>query len=263
MKRASLAAALCLSLAGCGSSGDQPNAVPVEAGAPRYDGPPAVDPGPPVPSGPDGGAAAPDGAVGPAFSFDWVLTWIGENEPVSCAEARTPNLKVQVTAGSGQVFMTRLPCVAGSGYTLPLAPGRYRVTVELENEAGAVVSALQGDFELAPRGLTDLGVVTLELQSFVLAWEIARGSSVISCTNVDATTVELIARLGNEPEVVYAFPCAAGRGATPAIRTGTYTLGLKLRSSTSAVLWETATPMTLPVNDQGRAILPPVRFDLP
>jgi hypothetical protein len=106
-------------------------------------------------------------------------------------------------------------------------------------------------------------VVIFPIQSFHLSWTLARGPNSLRCQDVDATTVNIVTRLNSEPEVVYAFPCTAGMGSTPAILVnGTYSVRLQLLSSTGAVLWDTDMPMTIPVNDVERAVLPPVRFDL-
>jgi hypothetical protein len=223
-----------------------------------------------TPDAPDAAAPAPDGpflaadglpAGQGAMTVSWNLVYVGSNAPVGCTAAGTPTVVLTVTSSGGAPIPTSASCDSKMLTTPPLVAGRYDVRIELKDAAGVVVSSNQGIFDAQPASLTDLGVVTFEIQSFQLSWSLSRGRQALACADVGATTVELTARLAGA-ETKYSFPCAAGQGATPAILVGSYQIGIRLLGVGGAVLWEAATPMNVNVSPNDRAVLPPVVFTL-
>lgn len=266
------AAALALSWVGCGSSGDdRPPAVPIEAGAPRYDVPPSIEP-----VYPDAGATL-DGAIGapadatpstgdgggPGFTLAWSLAWIGSPNRLTCEVAGVDEVRLRVTQMStGQRMEVGFPCARGRGTTPSLPPGRYLVEATAISHVGVPVGGLEGEFSVVAGSPTDLGEIAFELQSFVLNWFLRRAGQPLTCGAVDAATVDLGVRMGTGPETLYRFPCGAGQGATPAIALGAYLVNVRLLDSKDAVLWQTDRPMGVTATDQMRATLPPVVFEL-
>jgi hypothetical protein len=205
-----------------------------------------------------------DGGDDSAFTVGWETAYVGSKfAGVSCAAAGTPTVELTMTnLSNNRVFVNRFNCAAGGGQSETLPPGKYTVKIALKNQNDVEVSNQVGDFSIVRHGLTDLGIITFEIQSFHLSWSLARGSMSLACQDVDARTVNVITRLNSEAEVTYSFPCPAGSGSSPAILIGTYSVRLQLVSSTGAILWDTASPMTIPVNDEVRAELPVVVFNL-
>jgi hypothetical protein len=213
------------------------------------------------------GAAGCVEADHPAFTVGWDTQFVpfaGEDNgaPVSCQDAGTTTVELTMTnLSSKRTWVNKFPCDARGGESEPLPGGRYTVHIALKNQAGMEVSSNEGEFSLVASGLTDLGVLVFEIQSFQMSWTIAQGGQSRACQDVGAQTVNLVTRLNSEPEVTYQFPCAAGAGFSPAIRTGTYSVKPQLISGTGAVLWD-STPMTIPVSGGARAVVPPVVFEL-
>jgi hypothetical protein len=198
----------------------------------------------------------------PAFTVGWSMVFVGSNTGVSCHDAGTNTVELTMVNSSTQrKTVDKFPCDAAGGQSETLPTGHYEVTIALLNQAGAAVSTNVGDFNLVGGGLTDLGVIVFEIQSFDLSWSIARNGASLACQDVNAATVNLVTRLMSDPEVVYTFPCAAGRGFSPAILTGSYSVRQQLVSGTGAILRDLP-PTTVPVNDTDRATLMPVVFDL-
>lgn len=215
-----------------------------------------------------GGAAGCVESDAPAFTVGWDVVYVDINDrgpQVSCKDAGTPFVELTMTNLRTQLSkLNRFNCDDHGGQSEPLPAGPYNVKIALKNTNGLEMSNLAGDWTLVRDGLTDMGVVTFPIQSFHLSWTLARGPMSLRCQDVDATTVNIITRLNSEGEVTYQFPCTAGSGSTPAIAVpGTYSVRLQLLNSKGVILWDTAMPMTIPVNDQERAVLLPVVFDLP
>jgi hypothetical protein len=209
------------------------------------------------------GASGCGGESHPAFTVGWNTVFVNSNTPVSCQDAGTPTVELTMTnLSTKRTYVNKFACDARGGESESLPGGRYDVKIALKTQAGVEVSNNEGEFNLVRDGLTDLGVIVFEIQSFQLSWSISRGGASLACPSVDAQTVNLVTRLNSDPEVVYSFPCAAGSGFTPAILIGTYSVKPQLLSSNGTVLRE-FDPMTVPVNDTERAVLLPVVFDLP
>jgi hypothetical protein len=110
--------------------------------------------------------------------------------------------------------------------------------------------------------LTDLKVVVFPVQSFHLSWSLARGNQSLRCQDVDAAWVNIISRRNSEEEMSFRLPCRDGSGSSPAIPVpGSYSVRLQLLNTAGGVLWDGA-PMTIPVDADKRAVLPPVVFEL-
>jgi hypothetical protein len=198
----------------------------------------------------------------PAFTVGWTSVFVGTNTGISCQNAGTPTVELTMTnANSNRPTVNRFACDARGGTSEELPVGPYAVHIGLKNQAGVEVSSNEGDFNLVGGGLTDLGVIIFEIQSFQLSWSISRGGRSAACGDVGATTVNLLTRRNSEPEVVYTFPCTAGSGFTPAIMSGTYSVKPQLVGAGGAILRE-YDPMTIPVNDSQLAVLTPVVFEL-
>jgi hypothetical protein len=199
----------------------------------------------------------------PAFTVGWDTVFVNSNTKVSCQNAGTPTVELTMTnLSSHQKYVNKFNCEANGGESEPLPGGRYTVTIALKNKDNVEVSTQEGEFNLVRGGLTDLGVIVFEIQSFQISWSLARGPMSLRCQDVDATTVNLITRLNSEPEVIYPFPCTAGSGFTPAVRLGVYSVRPQLVSSNGTVLWDVDAPKTVTVDDSVRAVLDPVVFDI-
>jgi hypothetical protein len=198
----------------------------------------------------------------PAFTVGWDTEFVETHAPVSCQDAGTPTVELTMTNLSNQrVHVNRYNCDARGGESESLPAGRYNVKIALKTQAGVEVSNQVGEFNLVSSGLTDLGVIHFEIQSFELSWTISQGGASRACQDVGATTVNLVTRLASDPEVVYSFPCSAGSGFTPAILIGTYSVQPQLVSGNGAVLRD-FDQMTIKVDDTVRAVLLPVVFNL-
>jgi hypothetical protein len=203
----------------------------------------------------------------PAFTVGWDLQFLPAADQqtgarVSCQDAGTPTVELTMTnLSSKRISVNKFPCDARGAQSEQLPTGRYTVRIGLRNQAGVEVSNNEGEFNLVGGGLTDLGVIVFEIQSFQISWSIHRGGNSLACQDVGATDVNLVTRLNSEPEIVYSFPCAAGAGFSPAILVGTYSVKPQLVSGNGAILREFL-PMTVPVDDTHRAVLTPVEFDL-
>jgi hypothetical protein len=196
------------------------------------------------------------------FTATWSLVDIGSNSGPTCQQADTPKVRLTMNnIDNNTPYVETFDCTFGGGTTHKLPRGRYTVTIALLDRAGVDVSSIVGDFAIDRPGLFDLGHVEFPIQSFALSWSLARNGVSIACQDVDARTVNLVTRLASDPEVTYSFPCAAGRGATPAISLGSYSVRIDLLAGNNNVLW-TSQPMTIPVEDAARAVLPPVVFTL-
>ena len=198
----------------------------------------------------------------PAFTVGWNTVFVNSDTAVSCQNAGTPTVELAMTnLSTKHTYVNKYSCDARGGESEPLPGGRYDVRISLKNQAGVEVSNNQGEFNLVRDGLTDLGVIVFEIQSFQLSWSISQGGQSRACQDVGAQNVNLVTRLNSEPEVVYQFPCGAGTGFTPAILIGTYSVKPQLVGGGGAVLRE-FDPMTVPVTDTERAVLPSVVFDV-
>jgi hypothetical protein len=112
------------------------------------------------------------------------------------------------------------------------------------------------------RGLTDLGVVIFEVQSFVSRWAVTRAAAPgvpVSCDSVGGTTVEFTATTAGLPPFVFTFGCGDVQHISPAIPDGDYSLRFRLLDGVDNLLSELpAVAYTTPVGAQ--AVLPQVTF---
>jgi hypothetical protein len=214
------------------------------------------------------GAAGCVESSAPRFTVGWDLVYVDVNDRgafVSCRDAGTPTVELtMINTATQQHHVNTFNCESLGGDSEPLPGGRYSVKIALKNDKGVEMSSLisDTDWTLVRDSLTNLGVITFPIQSFQLSWTLARGQQSLSCQEASAKTVNIITRRNSDPEVVYAFPCEQHSGATTAIAVpGTYSVRVQLVGNSGAVLWD-ADPMTIPVDDQARAVLPSVVFAL-
>jgi hypothetical protein len=195
------------------------------------------------------------------FYVQWSLAYVGGGA-VSCDLADTPTVELTMTnTGTNQMFVDSFPCSAAGGQSRNLPPGHYEVAIALKDRAGEVVSTNEGPFDLVRHSPTALPPISFVIQSFELSWSLAHGRDSIACADAGAKFVNLVTRLNSAPQVTYSFPCEAGAGATPAILLGTYSVGITVVDANNNVLWQ-SDPMTIPVDDSQRAILPPATIPL-
>jgi hypothetical protein len=203
-----------------------------------------------------------DSATSGTLAVSWTLTWFGmPDRRLGCSEAGVVSVVLEGSDAGGPVFREQFPCDVGTGATRPMAPGRYQVKVSALDRSGVLLAHHAMSAGLGS-GITNLGEVGFELQSFELEWEVRRAQRVVTCAEANAANVVLAARYGSEPVVDFPFPCAAGRAHTTAVRQGSYSLEVRLLAPTGVVLAKTQ-PMAFVVSDEGRATLPMVVFDLP
>lgn len=199
--------------------------------------------------------------------LDWQVEDVGLpiNDPVSCDEAGTPKVLLEVTnlsAGTtAQVF--EAPCSAGSLITDVLPPGQYSVNVRLLRADNIEVSSIALPTTVVDRrGLTDLGGVIFEIQSFVSRWAVTRTAAPgvpVSCASVGATTVEFTATTAGLAPFLFRFGCGDAQGITQAVPDGDYSLQFRLLDAAGNPLSALApVAYTTPVGAQ--AVLPQVTF---
>jgi hypothetical protein len=210
-------------------------------------------------------AGCDDGGGSPQFTVDWSLAYIGTNgnlgAATTCELADTPTVELTMfNRLTKDKVVDTFPCTQTGGRSRVLPSGDYDLTIALKNRAGVEVSRQEGTFTLARHGFTPLNPIVFPIQSFLLNWSLARGQMSLSCQDVDAKFVNVNTRLNSEAPVTYSFPCAAGSGQTPAILLGTYSVGIDLVNSAGAVLWQSDMPMTIPVDENDRAVLPNALF---
>lgn len=198
-----------------------------------------------------------------AFIVDWELFYVGNGgrpgEAVSCEDAGTPNVDLEMRNRDGTVYKDSFRCQDRGGKSRVLPPGSYDVRISLKTANGTIVSSKEGTFDLVRRGLTDLQIIQFSVQSFALNWTLSRNNASTMCGPVGATEVHLITQLANDPQATYKFPCTEHMGETTAILVGTYSVQLQLVNAAGAVLSGTM-PMTFPVSPSARAVLPPITF---
>lgn len=200
-----------------------------------------------------------------AFFLDWTIEDVGPpiNDVVLCEEAGTNTLAVAATntsTGFRKDFL--FPCSAQKGVQLPLPPGPYSLAVRLLRGDNVEVSSIVIPLSLAPTGVTDIGGIVFEIQSFSARWSIARAAAPntpVTCASVGATAVELTATTKDLPPFVFRFACVDGTGLTQAVPDGDYALQYRLLNAAGAALSQLnpanySTPVGTP------AVLAPVTF---
>jgi hypothetical protein len=195
-----------------------------------------------------------------AFVVTWELEYVGSDEAVACARAKTPTVTLQMrNLGTGQVLRNTFDCQRGGGQSEILPAGDYAVVISLDGEDGRALSAKEGEFRVFRRGLTDLQHIVFQVQSFRLAWSIARGGAATTCRAVDGRTVKLITQTVEGAPTSYSFPCEDGSAQTPAVPSGSYSVQVQLVGGGGQVISQTD-PMTFVAGTDRRADLPPITF---
>jgi hypothetical protein len=201
-----------------------------------------------------------------ALIFDWGLQYVGDGS-VSCDDAGTPTVTLDAEHVQTRNKYTRsFPCIdrRGSSGVLPLGP--YSVSISLKDRLGRPVSAIGGGIaEIHRHGLTDLGTILFQIQTWELTWSINRRSPdgnlvSVGCSEVGGQTVQLVTQLGEEDREMFSFRCEDRAGITQAIRTGSYGAQVKLLNTAGQVISQTD-PMNYPVTADRRAALS-ITFDV-
>jgi hypothetical protein len=196
------------------------------------------------------------------FFVDWSLAYVRGGD-VTCELADTPTVDLtMINTATNQKFVDTFPCAATGGRSRSLPPGTYDVTIELKNRGGEAISKQEAKFDLVRHSPTGLPPITFEIQSFRLAWSLARGQTSLACHDVGARFVNVVTRLNSEDPITYSFPCEAGSGSSPAILLGTYSVGINLVDGPGNVLWQSDL-MTKVVDENERADWGVVIFQLP
>jgi hypothetical protein len=194
----------------------------------------------------------------PGFGLTWDLHLIDDGF-VNCEDAGTPIVNLDTVGANNFTSHDSFPCSTMRGTTTSVLPrGTYQVTVSLENGSGQVVSATQTTADIFG-GLNRLQGLTFEVQSFSLSWTIARGNQLLTCDQANARTVQLITMAGDAKPINYMFPCPDRAGDTTAIPLGPYAVQAQILDAAGNVL-ATTMPMSIVVDGQRRAVLPPVAF---
>lgn len=203
----------------------------------------------------------------PGFLVDWVISYVDGDTAVSCQDAGTPDVVfTAVNRRTQESFATNMPplrCEDRRAIIQPLPRGDYDVNISLFNLDGEVVSSTDGQFPVYSHGLTDLEVIGFKVQSWVLRWVVVRGSRASSCTEAGGQTVRLRTKIGEAPEVNYAFACTDQVGITTAIPTGQYVIIVELLNAAGKVISFTKDPLPFFASATQRAELPTVVFDVP
>jgi hypothetical protein len=198
----------------------------------------------------------------PAFGATWALSLIGgQNQSITCDDAGTPTVVLDTMGPGGFTSHDMFPCSAGSGVSGRVPEGNFQVVLALVNGAGQEVSGVQDNFTVSRGGVNRLPPLTFDIQTFNVAWTLARGSTGVTCRDANAVTVRLITLLGNGKPVNYDFPCVDGNDSTTAVPIGTYSLQVQLLDPAGGVLSEVPA-MTFPVTDTQPADLPPITFSV-
>jgi hypothetical protein len=198
------------------------------------------------------------------FGFTWDVQYV-DKTPASCAIAGTDrvDLDAQHTTTKAQVHFS-FPCAGPQEAVTDQAPlGVYSVSVRLRGAMGRLVSESKPVLgEINRYGVTDIGHFAFEVQTFTLAWSLARGGRTVTCTEAGAEKVELTAVPPGGEKMLFEWRCDQGMGETQAVPITTFGLSLRLLGAGRDVLWETTEPMTVEVSARARARLTPVTFNL-
>ncbi len=142
-----------------------------------------------------------------------------------------------------------------------MTPGSYVVNLRLRDVAGRVVAETASLRPDLPRhGAIDLGRIRFRVQSFVLSWSVTKADRLVSCQDVDASTVELTASPQVGERLLFKFPCSNRTGTTVAVPLGTYALDVRLLDSADKPLWATFAPLSFVAAANVRAVLPSISF---
>ncbi|MDX2019098.1 MAG: hypothetical protein SF187_02580 [Deltaproteobacteria bacterium] len=200
---------------------------------------------------------------------DWQIEDVGPpiNDTVSCDEAGAATVVLEATNATrgtpAEIF--NVPCASGSLTTTPLASGTYNVNLRLLRSDNVEVSSIAlPPIGVRRSGVSDLGTVVFEIQSFQSQWIVTKSTApqvAVSCTSVGATTVEFTAASvspGAAP-FVFRFPCGPGLGVTQAIPDDTYNLTFRLLDAGGNPL-SVFGPMAFTTPVGTPAVLPQITF---
>ncbi len=201
-----------------------------------------------------------DTADDSAFSFDWSVSFVGESA-TTCQDVGGHTVELESTnLTTGAMFLDTFVCSSRNGVSRVLPVADYSVVARLKDTAGKIISETAPIGERIDRfGLTDLGTVLFEIQTFTLDWAIERGPAaapvLITCQQAAATTVQLETQLAGFPAQRYDFDCnSPGGGRTTPISLGTYLITVRLLGAQGNVLSATD-PMAFTVTGAAPADL--------
>lgn len=191
-----------------------------------------------------------------AFVLDWDLAYVSGGA-VRCEDAGTPTVVLDAEhVHTKNKYSKSFPCNQKSGASDVWPLGAYNVVVSIRDTQGRPVSLIGGGLaEIHRHGLTDLGTIIFQIQTWHLRWSIARKTPAgpIGCAEAGGQTVQLITQLGSEPQERFTFQCNDREGITQAIRTGVYGVQAKLLGAGEKVLSETPVN-TVSIGDQPQVI---------
>jgi hypothetical protein len=213
-----------------------------------------------------GAGCVDDDADDSAFVFDWQLDFIGGGA-AECEDAGMSTVELEARhLDTKAIYKDTFACKAGAGMSRVLPVGLYSVVIRLRDGAGRVVSELPpGVADITRVGLSDLGTVFFDIQSFVLNWSVCRqgagGCAPVRCADVGAKSVELLAQPAQGDPLREQWDCSAGAGFSSVILTGTYGIQVRLLDSAGRELSGVG-GKTVVVDDTARAVLPPLTFEV-
>lgn len=206
-----------------------------------------------------------DALYATSFFLDWTIEDVGPpiNDMISCEEAGTTGLTIAATnTATGSVKTFSFACSSQKGVQLPLAPGPYSLAVRLMRADNVEVSSIVIPMQLGNTGVTDIGGVVFEIQSFATRWSVTRTAAPgvpVSCPSVGASQVEFTATTSGLAPFVFRFACGDGMGLTQAVPDGTYALQYRLLDAGGNTMSQVSNAnYSTPVNAQ--AVLAPVTF---
>jgi hypothetical protein len=184
------------------------------------------------------GAACTRAGEEAALSLTWRLEALGAG-PVDCAAAGAPTVELEARAlGSEDGRRFPFDCAAGGALARLPASDPRAVTVRLLDARPRVLAELVFPQAVPAQGgvVVDLGAVVFELLTFSFGWRIEdAGGTTLDCAAAGGADVQLDATAAGATQT-FTFPCAAGRGRSPAIVPGTYQLRFGLRAAGGAEL---------------------------
>jgi hypothetical protein len=208
-------------------------------------------------------------SVDGTFIARWSLAVTGSGEAITCTEAGTPwvALELEDLSHPGRVYSTTFSCARGVGASSAVSGMVFRPRLKLIDASGTAVDDQWADGVRLLGAGTPLPGATLRVQRLEASWSITRQGAPVACTDVGAVTVRLLAADDGGASVDASFPCETGRGLSqpiPNAQEGVearYVLQAQLLDGNGAVL--TSNPLVYEVPPDQRAVLPAVVFSLP
>lgn len=207
------------------------------------------------------------------FSAAWDLEWVGTTSPIYCQEAGVEWVDLDMVDRYNNAYHDRFPCSANqqTNVSRDLPAGDYSVVMRLRDSKERLLSATDpGWFTIVSGAPTDLAdsagnPPVFDLQAFYLDWTVFQDLYETTCGAVGAKSVEVRAQLSTESTATtYLLSCAAGRGNTPAVPVGTYSVQVNLLDSSGLVLMDEKAPFSKTVTVGGSHLtdLGTVDFDV-